>query len=196
MKRLSPLLSLLLPLYGCTVGTSSAGDATTSIECVDDGGEVVCSEHEGDDAPDGSDLVCSDTGCVTHCEEGDGSSHCVTECEHGMRCEESCEGDACSLSCSCPDEGDGGGDDGGGDDSCAEHPDLPECQDGGGDGGGGDTGAYCAEHPDDHECYCAEHPDDAACTGDGGGGDGGGDCPDGDLECYCQAHPDDPECGV
>jgi hypothetical protein len=174
MKRLSPLLSLLLPLFGCTVGTSSDGEATTSIECVDDGGEVVCSEHEGDEAPDGDDLVCSDTGCVTHCEDGDGSSHCVTECEHGMRCEQSCEGDACSLSCSCPD--DGGGDDGGGD--------------------GGGEGDFCAEHPDDHACYCAEHPDDAECAGDGGGGDGGGDCPDGDLECYCQAHPDDPECGV
>src|SRR5678815_322538 len=119
MLRLSPLLSLLLPLLGCTVGTSSGGDATTSIDCVDDGGEVVCSEHGGDDAPDSEgDLVCSDTGCVTHCEEGDGSSHCVTECEHGMRCEQNCEGDACSLSCSCPDEG--GGDDGG---DCAEHPD-------------------------------------------------------------------------
>jgi hypothetical protein len=192
MKRLSPLLSLLLPLFGCTVGTSSDGDATTSIECVDDGGEVVCSEHEGDEAPDGDDgdLVCSDTGCVTHCEDGDGSSHCVTECEHGMRCETNCEGDACSMSCSCPDEGSGdeggGGDDGGGD-GCTEHPDLPECQDGGGDGGG--------DCPDgDLECYCQTHPDDAECGG--GGGDGGGDCPDGDLECYCQAHPDDPECGV
>ena len=197
MKRLSPLLSLLLPLFGCTVGTSSDGAETTSIECVDDGGEVVCSEHEGDEAPsDDGDLVCSDTGCVTHCEDGDGSSHCVTECEHGMRCEESCEGDACSMSCSCPDdgggdEGGGGGDDGTGD-GCTEHPDLPECQDGGGDGGG--DGDFCATHPDDHECYCQAHPDDATC-GDGGG-DGGGDCPDGDLECYCQAHPDDPECGV
>ena len=167
MKSLSPLLSLLLlPLAGCTVGTSG-GIETTSVECVDDGGEIVCSEHEGDEAPDsGDDVVCSDTGCVTSCEEGDGASHCVTECEHGMRCEQTCEGDACSMSCTCP------GDDG--------------------DGDGGGDGDYCAEHPDDLECFCKEHPDSEECQD--GGGDGGGDCPDGDLECFCRENPEHPEC--
>ena len=200
MTRLSPLLSLLLlPLAGCTVGTGG-GIETTSVECVDDGGEVVCSEHEDGDEPaaDG-DLVCSDTGCVTHCEEGDGASHCVTECEHGMRCEEACEGDACSLSCTCPD-GDGGGDDGSGggdgdvcalhpdslDCFCIEHPDSADCQ---GDGDGG--GDYCAEHPDDLECFCQANPDAEQCHD--GGGDGSG-CPDGDLECFCRENPESPEC--
>ncbi|HEU5056324.1 MAG TPA: hypothetical protein VFU21_07355 [Kofleriaceae bacterium] len=200
-RRLSPLLALvLLPLAGCTVGTSG-GVATTSVECHDEGGELVCSEHEGDEAPDeGGDHVCSDTGCVTHCEEADGASHCVTECEHGMRCESSCEGEACSLSCTCPDgEEDGGGDDEGTGDYCAEHPgDLecyckenPEhelCQDGGGDGD------VCAEHPDDPACYCKEHPEDPECQ-DGGGeeGDPCAENPDG-LECFCKENPEHAEC--
>jgi len=180
--RFASILPIAL-LIGCSGDMTGSGGST--ISCYENNTGIICyggdTEGGGDEQPpQGTDAVCEDTGCVTHCEVTDYGKRCVTECEGGLRCVEECSNSegggepVCEQACSCPDDGGGA--------NCDEHPDAAECQP--------DGGNYCDEHPDDAECFCQAHPDSAECQPTG---DYCATHPD-DAECFCQAHPDSPDC--
>lgn len=208
MPRLAALAAGLLAA-ACSVQTEEL--TTSSIECTtNDDGSTTCSEKEdrpeGDDGqpPDGADLVCSGTGCVSHCDYGSDGFRCDITCENGLTCQSSCKDGACEISCDCPDGGGGGGGCEGDptDDCCQRYPDDPACNPPCPDGST-DRECYCQDNADDPdcapppcpdgstdlECYCSQRPEDPACTAE---------CSDGssDWDCYCKQHPEDPHCAA
>lgn len=205
--RLSTLM-LSLFLGACTI--SSTGGEPASVECTTGAdGEMICTqtgeddnspgdENEGDEQPqpDGN-TTCSSEECVVTCDEGgtneDGTEsnvrHCVIECANGLRCDQVCNGETCSLSCTCPDASDPpdpGCDEGSTEncdptDPCQDRPDTEDCQPQPDD---------CEQNPGAEGCPTndppeCENPDDPACCNHE---------TDAEHEAYCQEHPESTEC--
>lgn len=206
--RLSTL-TMFLFLGACTI--SSTGGDPASVECTTGAdGEMICTqtgedeerpdgeENEGDEPRPDGEQACSSEECVVHCEEGgvneDGSEsnvvHCVIECANGLRCDQVCTGESCSLSCTCPEGDDQPTPECSEDnpegcentDPCQDRPDSADCQ---------PQGDYCDEHPEADECQegggepgCENTDDPACCNHD----------TDAAHEEFCQENPDSAEC--